>query len=504
MSNDAPLSRADYEAISSLLYEWTGIRLQDKQLLVVGRLTPRLRALGLASFGLYVEKVKRAGRSSDEAQAFINQLTTNKTAFFRESHHFDFLRDYLVKTVMPRALRANSRKIRIWSAACSSGEEPYSLAMMLTDAAPSSAGWDVKILATDIDTEVLRVAKAGEYDLERLEGCSSSLRARFFTPMSERRLRVKSELSRLISFEQFNLVSDPARASEPFDAIFCRNVIIYFDQATQRRVVDRLVQRLTGDGRLFLGHSETLVGTDLERVSGQIGVYRRGNSTRVSVAPAPSRRHSERVVVRRVPSRLERVARAAHEEQQASDEASAARLPHKRIVLGQWEVATEPTIVSTLLGSCVSACLFDPDRGIGGMNHFMLPNCQGSNADPAHFGVHAMELLINGLLTRGAVRKNLRAKVFGAGAVTTQLPASVGDANALFVRTFLAKEGIPVMVERLGGQRPREVFFRTHTGEALVRTINPLKAKAVEIRELGAWQKPVAGPEPFDADNALF
>jgi len=499
MASEPRLNKSDYDAISSLLYQWTGIRLQDKQLLVIGRLTPRMRSLGVDDFGKYLERVKRSGRSSDEAQTFINQLTTNKTAFFREKHHFDYLREYLVKTVLPRALRANNRKIRVWSAACSTGEEPYSLAMMLSEAAPSSAGWDVKIRATDIDTEVLRTAKAGEYDLERLDGCSPNQRSRFFTPISERKFRVSNELSRLITFEHFNLVSDTLQASEPFDAIFCRNVIIYFDQPTQKSVVERLVQRLTPDGQLYLGHSETLVGTQLERVANQIGVYRRGAESADRAAHV-ARPHepAEPRAARPAPKRVAANARPSSVQEPEGP------LPHKRIVLGQWEVATSPTIVSTLLGSCVSACLFDPEQGIGGMNHFMLPNCQGSSADPAHFGIHAMELLINGLLSSGASRKNLRAKVFGAGAVTKELPASVGEANSLFVRTFLAKEGIPILVERLGGSRPREVFLRTHNGEILVRTLNPLKAKAVEIRELGAWQKPVVVPEPFQADDALF
>jgi len=519
MASEPRLNKSDYDAISSLLYQWTGIRLQDKQLLVVGRLTPRMRALGLDDFGKYLERVKRAGRSSDEAQAFINQLTTNKTAFFREKHHFDYLREYLTKTVMPRALREGSRKIRIWSAACSTGEEPYSLAMMLSEAAPSAAGWDVRIRATDIDTEVLRFAKAGEYDLERLDGCSSNQRSRFFTATSERKLRVSNELTRLITFEQFNLVSDTLQAAEPFDAIFCRNVIIYFDQQTQKNVVDRLVQRLTPDGQLYLGHSETLVGTNLQRVANQVGVYRRGNGANDRPTPAsgpngpqssrPRPSRPARAVLpaipatRNAPRRIARVAPVIRPTREDVDEPEGP-LPHKRIVLGEWEVATTPTIVSTLLGSCVSACLFDPEQGIGGMNHFMLPNCQGSAADPAHFGIHAMELLINGLLTRGAIRKNLRAKVFGAGAVTKELPAAVGEANALFVRTFLAKEGIPILVERLGGTRPREVFLRTHNGEVLVRSLNPQKAKSVEIRELGAWQKPVPEREQFQADDALF
>ncbi len=498
--DDYSLRDADYEAVRALLYQWTGIRLQNKQQMVLGRLSPRLRSLGLGSFLEYVERVRREGRAGSEAQPFINQLTTNKTSFFREPHHFDFLRQYLSKVVAARALETGDRKVRLWSAASSTGEEPYTLAMVAEEVLPSSAGWDVKVRATDIDTEVLRAAQLGEYDVERLADIPAASRQRWFSAAGPGKVRVVPELARRIRFEQLNLVGDGSFGNERYDTIFCRNVIIYFDTPTQNRLVERLARCLTPAGRLFLGHSETLIGSELERVPNQVGVYRHKAG---GTEAAPTRTVAGKAApspARATPS----LARPKASQPRPAVTELDVRLPHQRIVLGEWKVATEPSIISTLLGSCVSACLFDAESGIGGMNHFMLPNCTGGQADAANFGLHAMELLINGLMTRGATRKHLRAKAFGAGAVTKALPATVGEMNAAFIRQFLAKEGIPLVVERLGGDRPREVFLQTDTGQVLVRAISPQKAKALEQRELGAWNKRVESPNTFDADDALF
>ncbi len=514
MSDESALSPSDYKAVAALLYDWTGIRLQNKQQMVVGRLAPRLRALNLGSFRDYVARVREGGRSGQEAQAFINQLTTNKTAFFREPHHFDYVRKFLRERVLTRAMSRGDRRVKLWSAACSTGEEAYSLAIAASDVLPSSSGWDVRVRASDIDTQCLATARAGEYEAERVEELPLAVRERYFTRISDGRYRVAAELAKLVGFEQLNLVRDFSFGNDNFDVIFCRNVIIYFDAPTQKSLIDRLAQRLTPDGRLYLGHSETLVGSSLVRVPSQIGVYARDLAAPgepvVETPPAPA-------AVR--PPPLAPTPRTARQGQppparvvrppplpiQSPSVAPAAQaLPHLRVVLGEWQVAIEPTIVSTLLGSCVSACLFDEHAGVGGMNHFMLPSSTGSATAPANFGVHAMELLINGLMQRGASRSRLRAKVFGAGAVTKALPSTVGEANAQFVRTFLAREGIPLLVERLGGELPREVFFRTDTGEVRVRAINPQKARAVEQREVTAWKGRAAETTRFDAGEALF
>jgi len=507
------LEPPEYQAIVDLLFEWAGIRLQNKQQLVLGRLKPRLRELGLASFREYVRRVRDGGRGGPEAQSFINQLTTNKTAFFREPHHFDYLRKYLTQVVAPRAIARGDRRIRVWSAASSTGEEPYTLAMVLADALPTSAGWDLRVRASDIDTACLQTAQRAEYDQERAEDVPVQFRQRMFAPAGAGKLRIAPEIARLVSFEQLNLVRDKSFGNERFDAIFCRNVIIYFDLETQQRVIERLSQRLAPGARLYLGHSETLVNTQLQRVAHELGVYQVAQGRHSSNAPTPSvRRPQPQLPPSRQASRIQTAPQARvgrHHGQQAVVELLRSldrgeRLPQQRVVLGEWFASAKPHMISTLLGSCVSACLYDEQAQVGGMNHFMLPNSEGASSAPANFGIHAMELLINGLMSRGAARARIKAKVFGAGAVTQQLPSTVGDANASFVLSFLQREAIPVVAQRLGGSRPREVFFRSDTGEAIVRAMSPQKAKFVEQRELGAFAKKLPTVEPFNADEALF
>ncbi|HTU57400.1 MAG TPA: protein-glutamate O-methyltransferase CheR, partial [Polyangiales bacterium] len=285
MHAEPKLEQPEYQAIADLLFEWTGIRLQNKQQMVLGRLKPRLRELGLGTFREYVRKVRQGGRGGPEAQRFINQLTTNKTSFFREPHHFEYLKNYLTRVAGPRAMKRGDRRVRVWSAACSTGEEPYSLAMVLADALPTSAGWDIRVRATDIDTACLQTAQRAEYDQERAEDVPVQLRSRMLEPASPNKLRVAPDIARLVQFEQLNLVRDRSFGNERFDAIFCRNVIIYFDLETQQSVVERLSQRLVPGGRLYLGHSETLVNTQLQRVDGELGVYQVAAGRRGSIAP---------------------------------------------------------------------------------------------------------------------------------------------------------------------------------------------------------------------------
>lgn len=247
----------DFEQVRGLVYRHAGIYLSDsKSNLVYGRLSRRLRTLQLQGFRDYLNYLQE--HEDSEMAEFLNCITTNLTSFFRENHHFEILRDRVLPELMSDS-RAG-RRLRIWSAGCSTGEEPYSLAMVLREVLPDSAGWNAKLLATDLDTRVLEIARAGEYDAERVRNVAPERVQRFFqcgTGANLGKVRVRSELRQLITFKQLNLIDTwPMRG--PFDLIFCRNVVIYFDLVTQSRLFDRFANILRDDGYLFVGHSETL------------------------------------------------------------------------------------------------------------------------------------------------------------------------------------------------------------------------------------------------------
>jgi chemotaxis protein methyltransferase CheR len=246
----------DFEALRKLVKQITGINLSDqKRELVYGRLARRLRALQLQSFAEYRDVLARDG--GQEIAQFCNAITTNLTAFFREPHHFEYLREQLLA---PMANSGAARRLRIWSAGCSTGEEPYSLAMTILEALPDIRRWDVRILATDLDSDVLERGRRGIYTEERLKNLTLQRRSRFFQERRDREglsYEATAELKSLITFKQLNLMHLlPMRG--PLDAIFCRNVVIYFDKDTQRELFSRVAQLQASGNLLFLGHSESL------------------------------------------------------------------------------------------------------------------------------------------------------------------------------------------------------------------------------------------------------
>ena len=266
-------SNEDFEALRSLVKEVTGIALSDqKRELVYGRLARRLRALNIRTFREYREVL---ASDADEVVQFCNAITTNLTAFFREPHHFDHLRDEVLKPLVQNP--PASRRYRIWSAACSTGEEPYTLAMTVLEAMGDTRGWDLRILATDLDSDVLGKASRGIYGEDRLHALSAERKRRFFTPTQGARdasFTIAPNLRQLITFKQLNLMH-PFPMKGPFDAIVCRNVLIYFDKDTQRDLVGRMARLQRPGDLLYLGHSESLfkVSNDYTLISRTI--YRR-------------------------------------------------------------------------------------------------------------------------------------------------------------------------------------------------------------------------------------
>ncbi len=250
----------DFEIVRALLYRNTGISLNDsKDDLAYGRLSRRLRATGFSDFSGYLSFVT-SPQGEIELGHFINALTTNLTAFFREPHHFEYFRNITLPDSVKR--HAQDRRIRYWSAGCSTGEEAYSLAMVVRETLLTDHGLDLKILATDLDSSVLETARCGRYAIRRIAGLSRQRSAKWFSRKGGCQgdeVQVAPSLQDLISFKQLNLMQDwPMRG--PFDAIFCRNVVIYFDKATQKKLFDRFADLLVDGGHLYLGHSESMHG----------------------------------------------------------------------------------------------------------------------------------------------------------------------------------------------------------------------------------------------------
>jgi chemotaxis protein methyltransferase CheR len=247
-----PITEEEFELFRVLIYRETGIALKpSKRTLVMSRLTKRLQQHSLANYSEYYQWLSKKDPQRTELRHMINCITTNKTSFFREEEHFTILRRFLAA--------AGDRTIRIWSAACSTGEEPYSIAITACEAAAAR----VQIFGSDIDTDVLARAEAGNYAAESIAGLAPEMRRRYFlrgTGCYAGLVQAKPRLRQMVSFGRINFV-DPAWSVEsepPFDVIFCRNVMIYFDRATQNRLLQRLAARLDPRGLLFTGHSESL------------------------------------------------------------------------------------------------------------------------------------------------------------------------------------------------------------------------------------------------------
>jgi chemotaxis protein methyltransferase CheR len=256
---------ADFQRIAKLIYEHAGISLAPtKQEMVYSRLARRLRARNTARFADYIDALEKT-RDPSEWEAFVNALTTNLTSFFREPHHFTELARFLEKR------RGRAEPIAIWCAASSTGEEPYSLAMTAVDVY-NTFNAPVSIVATDLDTNVLAKASSGVYAADRVEKLAPDQLKRFFlkgTGANAGSVRVRQELRNLVTFRQLNLLDTSWPVRGPFDAIFCRNVMIYFDKPTQRKVLQKLGPLLRNDGLLFAGHSESFLhSADIFRLRG--------------------------------------------------------------------------------------------------------------------------------------------------------------------------------------------------------------------------------------------
>ncbi|MDL2404886.1 protein-glutamate O-methyltransferase CheR [Rhizobium calliandrae] len=275
-SGEYPLTRRDLCEIAAMIYSDAGISLNEtKASLVYSRLSKHIRALGLAGFRDYCTLVSSPAGAGARRE-MLSHLTTNFTRFFRENHHFDHLRDEVLPNLLARA--KSGGRVRIWSAACSDGQEPYSIALTVLSLLSNAADFDFKILATDIDPKILGLARTGAYDETSLETVSPAMRKQWFQEVEiqgRRKFQIDDRVKRLITFNELNLMAQwPFKGI--FDVIFCRNVVIYFDEPTQTKIWSRFAGLLPENGHLYIGHSERVSG-EAKHLFDNIGIttYRR-------------------------------------------------------------------------------------------------------------------------------------------------------------------------------------------------------------------------------------
>jgi chemotaxis protein methyltransferase CheR len=255
VTGEFAFSDANFREIARIAKAEAGIDLpQSKATLVYSRLAKRLRALGISTFSDYCVEVRE---NDEERNSMIAALTTNVTRFFREPHHFEHLRTEIIAPLADAARRG--KRVRLWSAACSTGQEPYSMALTILSVLPEATSLDVRILATDLNPHVVARGKAGRYQKEELQDMPPGLRSKWFEPVGGGDMQVNEDVRSLVSFRELNLMGSwPFNG--PFDAIFCRNVVIYFDRDTQGAIWTKLARLLKDEGALYIGHSERISG----------------------------------------------------------------------------------------------------------------------------------------------------------------------------------------------------------------------------------------------------
>ena len=269
------ISARNFERLARYIYDYSGIKMpSSKRTMLEGRLRRRLRHTGYATFDAYCEYLFREDGLETESIHLIDAVTTNKTDFFREPKHFEFMS----QRMLPEFRQAGLRRVRAWSAACSTGAEPYTMAMVLQDYMERQGGPDYEILGTDLSTDVLEAAHRGVYASEMIAPVPAEMRRRWVMTACDakrREVRIHPSLRAKLALARLNLMDDSYSVGDPFDFIMCRNVMIYFDKQTQAKVLQRLCDRLKRGGYLFIGHSESITGIELPLVTVANTVFRK-------------------------------------------------------------------------------------------------------------------------------------------------------------------------------------------------------------------------------------
>ncbi|MDP3176959.1 MAG: CheR family methyltransferase [Spirochaetaceae bacterium] len=273
------LSNRDFQRLSRYIEGELGIRMPDtKRVMLESRLQKRLRRFGFSDYSSYVDFVFSPEGRESELINMIDAVTTNKTDFFREADHFDYLVESIVPETERRSGAGRARPLEIWSAGCSTGEEPYTIAMVLSELRASDRGLSFRILASDLSTQVLEKARAAVYDAERVDVVPMSYKKKYMLRSKARepaQVRMKPEIRSLVRFVRINFMDDLYPVDAEIDVVFCRNVIIYFERATQEAILGKICAHIRIGGWLLLGHSETLTGMDLPLANVAPTIYRR-------------------------------------------------------------------------------------------------------------------------------------------------------------------------------------------------------------------------------------
>jgi len=272
-----------FHRLTSYIYDEMGIKMgENKRVMLQARLAKRIRIVQLDSFEAYCAYLFSKEGQREELASFIHEVTTNKTDFYREPNHFTYLTEQALPTLFQEGRRCQRRPLRVWSSACSTGEEPYTLAMFLHEYEARNQGFSYTVLATDISTTVLREAKDAIYDVRKIDPIPAPIRKKYILRSKNKdsqMVRIAPELRARVEFRWTNLKEPKLTAREMMDVIFCRNVIIYFDQPTQELVLNNLCRQLVSGGFIFMGHSENLNGLNVPLVQIAPTIYRRINAS---------------------------------------------------------------------------------------------------------------------------------------------------------------------------------------------------------------------------------
>lgn len=445
-TNVESMSDESFYRFSEFIEAELGIKMPlAKKTMLQARLQKRLWKLDIESFDEYYNYVFSPEGRELELQQMIDVVTTNKTDFFREPNHFE----YLVERVLPEIISRHGadRQYMFWCAGCSSGEEPYSLAMVLHDFSLQHPGFHFLILATDVSSRVLEKARLGIYEEENADPIPVEFRKRYLLKSKEREksmVRISPEIRAFVRFRSVNLVRGEFGFRETMDIIFCRNVIIYFNRDIQEQVINRLYQHLSPGGYLFTGHSETLNGLSVP---------------------------------------LKAVAHTVYQK-----EVSAHLAPHLPVITlkpAELYISDHPAIVRTVLGSCVAVTMFDKRLGVAAMCHALLP--QGNEALDQHAATTenlsykyvqtVIPLMLQRLKTYGSEPKDLEVKLFGGADMLTVRTGNpnmqpVGKSNIDAVLQAIKAHNLELIVSDVGGHLGRKILFYTQTGEVLLKRIN--------------------------------